>query len=108
MHFPGPRKEAHCLASRRTFLAGIAAFVGVARARGAEAEALEGIVASFDAMRRDHGVPSISVALVEGGHVTLAQRGVRSVTSGDAVGQQTRYQAASMSKTIAALTALRL
>jgi CubicO group peptidase (beta-lactamase class C family) len=108
MHFPGPRKDARRVASRRTFLAGTAAFVGVARARGTEAETLDGIVASFDAMRGDHGVPSISVALVEGGHVTLAQRGVRSVASGEAVGPETRYQAASMSKTIAALTALRL
>jgi CubicO group peptidase (beta-lactamase class C family) len=89
-------------------LAGIAALVGVAGSRGTEAEALDGIVASFDAMRRDRGVPSIIVALVEGGHVTLAQRGVRSAASGEAVGPQTRYQAASMSKTIAALTALRL
>jgi CubicO group peptidase (beta-lactamase class C family) len=108
MHFPGPRKDAHRAASRRTFLAGIAAFAGVARARGAETDALDGIVASFDAMCKSHGVPSISVALVEGGHVALAQRGVRSVASGEAVGPQTRYQAASMSKTIAALTALRL
>jgi CubicO group peptidase (beta-lactamase class C family) len=105
MHFPVSRKDA---ATRRTFLAGIAAFMGAGRARGTEAVSLDDIVASFDAMRKSHGVPSISVALMEGGGVTLAQRGVRSVASGEAVGPETRYQAASMSKTIAALTALKL
>jgi CubicO group peptidase (beta-lactamase class C family) len=105
MHFPVSRKDA---ATRRNFMAGIAAFMGAGHARGTEAVSLDDIVASFDAMCKSHGVPSISVALIEGGVVTLAQHGVRSVVSGEAVGPETRYQAASMSKTIAALTALKL
>jgi CubicO group peptidase (beta-lactamase class C family) len=108
MHFPGPRKAARGAASRRTFLAGIAALLGASRTRGVEAEPLDDIVTSFDALRKSHGVPSISVAVVEGAHVTLAQRGVHSVASGEAIGPDTRYQAASMSKTIAAVTALKL
>jgi CubicO group peptidase (beta-lactamase class C family) len=108
MHFPGPRKEARSVATRRTFLAGMAALAGVPAARGAEGDALGDIVASFDAELKKRGVPSISVALVEGGRLTLAQRGVRSAARGEAVGPETRYQAASMSKTIAALTALKL
>jgi CubicO group peptidase (beta-lactamase class C family) len=108
MHFPGPRKEARSVATRRTFLAGMAALVGVPAARGAEGDALGDIVASFDAELKKRGVPSISVALVEGGRITLAQRGVRSAARSEPVGPETRYQAASMSKTIAALTALKL
>lgn len=108
MHFPGPRKEARTVATRRTFLAGMAALAVTPAARGAEADTLGDIVASFDGERKKRGVPSISVALVEGGGLTLAQRGVRSAARGEAVGPETRYQAASMSKTIAALTALKL
>jgi len=108
MHFPGPRKATRHVATRRMFLAGMAAFAGVSAARGAEAEPLGDIIAAFDGERKNRGVPSISVALVEGGRVTLAQRGVRGAARGEVVGPGTRYQAASMSKTIAALTALKL
>jgi CubicO group peptidase (beta-lactamase class C family) len=108
MHFPGPRKETRLVATRRMFLAGMAALASIPATRGAEADALGDIVASFDAERKRRGVPSVSVALVEGGGVTLAQRGMRSAARGDVVGPETRYQAASMSKTIAAVTALKL
>lgn len=108
MYFPGPRKDARGAATRRTFLTGAAALVGAGRANWAEADPLDDIVASFDTMRKSQGVPSISAALVEGGSVKLAQRGVRSVLSGDPVGPDTRYQAASMSKTIAGLAAMKL
>jgi len=90
MHFPGPRKEVRIVATRRTFLAGMAALASMPAARGAEADALGDIVASFDSERKKHGVPSISIALVEGGRLTLAQRGVRSAARGEAVGPETR------------------
>ncbi len=108
MHFPGPRKETRVVATRRTFLGGIAALAGVSAVHGAEADSLGDVVASFDGERKNRGIPSVSVALVEDGRVSLCQRGVRSVSSGGVVGASTRYQAASMSKTIAALTALKL
>ena len=82
--------------------------IGVGAARGAETDALGELVASFDAQRQALGVPSISVALVEKGRVSLVQRGVRSASTGVPVGPATRYQAASMSKTVAAITALAL
>src|SRR5262245_26911931 len=59
MHFPGPRKEARAVATRRIFLGGLAALAGASAARGAEAEALGDIVASFDRERSSRGVPSI-------------------------------------------------
>jgi CubicO group peptidase (beta-lactamase class C family) len=108
MHYPGPRNDRRGIATRRMFLGGMAAFAGFSAVRGTEADALSKLVASFDGERKDHGVPSISIALVEGGMVSLAQRGVCSVASGEEVGPETRYQAASMSKTIAGLTALRM
>ena len=108
MHFPGPRKAARSVATRRIFLGGLAALASTSAARGVEADALGDIVASFDGERKSRGVPSISVALVENGRISLAQRGVRSASRGEAVGPETRYQAASMSKTVAALTALKL
>jgi CubicO group peptidase (beta-lactamase class C family) len=82
--------------------------IGAGAARGAEADALGDIVASFDGERTTLGVPSISVALVEDGRVSLVQRGVKRASTGAPVGPETRYQAASMSKTVAAITALSL
>ncbi|MGY8668514.1 serine hydrolase domain-containing protein [Bradyrhizobium sp. UFLA05-109] len=64
------------------------------------------ILSSFDGELKRRGVPSISLALVEDGGISLIQRGLRRISSGEAVDSRTRYQAASMSKTIAALTAL--
>jgi CubicO group peptidase (beta-lactamase class C family) len=106
MHFPGPRKVGRPLSTRRAFLGGLAALAGVSAVRGAEADTLGDIVASFDRERKDRRIPSISVALVEGGHISLCQRGMRSVSGGQSVGPETRYQAASISKTFAAVTAL--
>jgi CubicO group peptidase (beta-lactamase class C family) len=59
----------------------------------------------FDEERTNQRIPSISVALLEGGRVSFCERGQRSMSSGEAVGPGTRYQAASISKTIAALAA---
>jgi CubicO group peptidase (beta-lactamase class C family) len=94
--------------TRRDLLTGIAAVAGASTACAAEAGTLADIVASFDGERRRRGVPSISAALVEGGRISLQQRGLRSASHGDRVGPQTLYQAASISKTVAALTALAL
>ena len=82
--------------------------IGAGAARGAETNDLRELVASFDGERMALGVPSISVALVEDGRISLVQRGVKSTSSGVPVGPETRYQAASMSKTVAAITALSL
>jgi hypothetical protein len=49
----------------------MAAFAGVSAARGVEADALDGIIAAFDEERKNRFVPSISVALVEGGRISL-------------------------------------
>jgi len=57
MHFPGPRKEVRIVATRRTFLAGMAALASMPAARGAEADALGDIVASFDSERRSTAFP---------------------------------------------------
>lgn len=82
--------------------------IGAGTARGGETNDLGELVASFDRERMALGVPSISVALVEDGRISLVQRGVKSASSGAPVGPETRYQAASMSKTVAAITALSL
>jgi len=79
--------------------------IGAGAARGAVADTLSELIASFDGERQALGVPSISVALVEDGRISLAQRGVESASTGAPVGPRTRYQAASMSKTVAAITA---
>src|SRR6185437_5758972 len=89
-------------------LRGVAIMIGAGAARGAETNDLGELVASLDGERTALGVPSISVALVEEGRISLVQRGVKSASSGAPVGPQTRYQAASMSKTVAAITALSL
>jgi CubicO group peptidase (beta-lactamase class C family) len=94
--------------TRRAVLAGLALGPGVAASYGAEAKSLDDIVASFDRERQRRGVPSISVALVEDSRVSLCQRGSRSTSRNDAVDAATPYQAASISKTVAALTALAL
>jgi CubicO group peptidase (beta-lactamase class C family) len=82
--------------------------IGEGTAHGAKADALGDIVAAFDGQRAALGVLSISVALVEGGRINLVQRGVKRASTGAPVGPDTRYQAASMSKTVAAITALSL
>jgi len=94
--------------TRRAVLAGIALGPGAAASYGAEAKAVDDIVASFDSERQRRGVPSISVALVEDARVILCQRGLRSTSRDAAVDAETPYQAASISKTIGALTALAL
>jgi CubicO group peptidase (beta-lactamase class C family) len=108
MHFPGKRKVGCLTSTRRAFLGGVAIVIGAGAARGAETEALGELVASFDAQRQVLGVPSISVALVEDGRINLVQRGVKSASIWAPVGPGTHYQAASMSKTVAAITALSL
>ena len=56
-----------------------------------------------------HRVPGVSVAVMQAGRVTLAQGwGVADVTTGRRVDSTTLFQAASISKPLAALTALSL
>ncbi len=95
--------------TRRAVMAGgVAALASGSHALGAEAKSLADIVASFDRERERRQVPSISVALVEGGRVSLAQRGYRSAARGERVGPTTAYQAASISKMVAGMTAIAL
>jgi CubicO group peptidase (beta-lactamase class C family) len=95
--------------TRRAVVAGgMATLATGSHAFGAEARSLGDIVASFDRERAQRHVPSISVALVEGGRISLVQRGFRSAARGERVGPATPYQAASISKTIAAMTAIAL
>lgn len=93
--------------TRRAVMAGgMAALAAGSQAFGAEAKSLAEIVASFDREREQRHVPSISVALVESGRVSLVQRGLRDAARGERVGPATLYQAASISKTVAAMTAI--
>lgn len=95
--------------TRRVVIAGGAAVLASGRpAFGAEAKSLGDIVASFDREREQRHVPSISVALVEGGRVSLVQRGDRDAAQGEPAGPATLYQAASISKMVAAMTAIAL
>jgi CubicO group peptidase (beta-lactamase class C family) len=102
------RRTRLALTRRRVLAAGIAVAAGATRGSGAEAKSLADIVAAFDREREWRGIPSISVALVEGARVNLHQRGVRSASRGGEVSAETPYQAASISKTVAAMTALAL
>jgi CubicO group peptidase (beta-lactamase class C family) len=54
------------------------------------------------------GVPGVSVAVLHGGEVTAAGFGVRDAAAGGAVTPDTLFQAASISKPVTALGALRL
>jgi len=95
--------------TRRAVMAGgVAALAAGSHALGAEAKSLADIVASFDRERERRNVPSISVALVEAGRVSLVQHGYRSAAHGERAGPKTPYQAASISKTVAAVTAIAL
>jgi len=94
--------------SRRDVFGWMAALAGVSPSFGSEAGALADMAGSFDSERKRLGVPSLSVALVEEGRLTLHQRGLRDASRGDDVGPDTLYQAASISKTVAAITALAL
>lgn len=94
--------------TRRAAMAGGVALLAAGRALGAEARPLGDIVASFDAERERRHVPSISVALVEAGRVSLAARGYRDAARHKPAGTETPYQAASISKTVAAMTAIAL
>lgn len=70
--------------------------------------ALREVVAGFDAERARRGVPSVSVALVDGGRIHVQARGLADAARGTAATPATLYQAASISKTIGGLTALAL
>ena len=69
---------------------------------GRKASRLSEMVAAFDDERKRLGMPSVGVALVEDGRVRLHQRGLRD----DVVAMDTPYQAAFISKAVAALTTL--
>jgi CubicO group peptidase (beta-lactamase class C family) len=95
--------------TRRAVIAGgVAALASGLQALGAEAKSLADIVASFDRERERRHVPSISVALVEAGGVSLLARGYRNAVRGQHARSDTPYQAASISKTVAAMTAIAL
>src|SRR5262245_21880071 len=93
---------------RAVMLGGVAALAGGSHAHGAEEKPLADIVASFDREREQRHVPSISVALVEEGRVSLLARGYRNAARGQPASPATPYQAASISKTVAAMTAIAL
>lgn len=81
----------------------------LARSRGDQTDAaLREVVAQFDAARARRGVPSVSVALVEGGRIHVQARGLADAARGTPATPATLYQAASISKTIGGLTALAL
>jgi CubicO group peptidase (beta-lactamase class C family) len=57
----------------------------------------------------DHGIPGVSVAVIDGGRVAWAKAyGVKDTASGEPIDTDTRFQAGSISKVVAALTAMRL
>lgn len=65
--------------------------------------------ASLEERMARYGVPGISVAVLHDGKLEWSRGyGVRDVTTGDPITSETRFQAASISKPIAALAALRL
>lgn len=95
--------------TRRALIAGgVAALAAGSQAHGAEEKPLADIVAAFDRDREQRHVPSISVALVEQGRVSLVARGYRNMARGDPASPATPYQAASISKTVAAMAAIAL
>lgn len=104
----GEKVEKIAFTRRALIAGGAAALVAGSQAFGAEAKLLADIVAGFDRERDRRHVPSISVALVEGGRVSLVQRGHRGATQAAPVGPDTPYQAASISKTVAAMAAIAL
>lgn len=93
---------------RAVMLGGVAALAAGSHAHGAEEKPLADIVASFDREREQRQVPSISVALVEDGRVSLVARGYRNAARAESASPTTPYQAASISKTVAAMTAIAL
>jgi len=63
----------------------------------------------LSARMRDLGIPGVSVAVIHNGHLDWAHAwGVASVVTGAPVTINTRFQAGSISKTLAAMTAMRL
>jgi CubicO group peptidase (beta-lactamase class C family) len=88
--------------TRRNVLTGMAALTSGSPAFGRKASQLSDLDAAFDNERKRLGVPSVGVASVEDGRVRLHQRGLRD----DVVAMDTPYQAAFISKTVAALTTL--
>jgi CubicO group peptidase (beta-lactamase class C family) len=108
MHTPGTHQS--WSPSRRSVVAGAALSVlvpSLVRAKSVQGQ-FDDVVAAFDQERQRRGVPSISVALVEEGRILLHARGFADAQRGKAASTATVYQAASISKTIGALTALSL
>ena len=67
------------------------------------------LLADLDALRRRCGIPGLSVALLQQGEITLAEGlGVRRAGDEPIVDRDTLFQAGSISKSVAALGALRL
>lgn len=97
---------------RSAFLAGAAAVAASAPALAAQAgpdARLGAFAAEVDALRRAHGVPGLSMAVVHDGRVVLARGfGVADVERGIPATEHTPYDVASVSKTISGVTALRL
>ncbi len=80
-----------------------------APAAGLSADSRAALLADLDAMRRRNGIPGISVALMQGGTITLAEGlGVRRAGDEPKVDGDTLFQAGSISKPVAAMAALRL
>ncbi|MBL8844093.1 MAG: beta-lactamase family protein [Planctomycetes bacterium] len=72
-------------------------------------ESRAALLADLEALRKRSGVPGVSVALLQGGEITLAEGlGVRRAGGDVAVDRDTLFQAGSISKPVAAVGALRL
>jgi CubicO group peptidase (beta-lactamase class C family) len=70
---------------------------------------LQAFAAELDSLRRAHGIPGLSVAVVRDGCVVLARGfGVADVERGVAATEDTPYNIASVSKPVSAVVALRL
>lgn len=95
-----------CRVNRRGFLVGGATWIGSVSLAAAAAKppAREDV----EALLQKHRVPAVSVATFERGRITLAAAYGRQKAGGDPATPETRFQAASLSKTANALCLLSL
>lgn len=92
-------------ASRRSFLIGGTAWMGSIGIGPAAAKPAQKDV---EALLREHRVPAVGVAAFERGRITLEETYGRQKAGGDPATPETRFQAASLSKTANALCVLSL
>ena len=99
--------------SRRAFTTAAVISTWPAAAAGAldaslDGASLDAVLTGLDEIRRTHAVPSMSVAVVQSGTVVAAARGLADAQAKRPATPDTLYQAASISKFLAALTAVGL